>query len=230
MQSISQAQASLGSNFDVGGIGKVEKDILFGIDKIMVEAAFEFIELAKKRINQRKKVDSGNMSDIALSDLEIIGDSYQITIGYYRNNPASKYYDFNNKGVKGIGNPRGPKRNFYEPKDSPYSFKNLKLSNEFISSIMQWYLRHKNYIKNEDQKKSLTGLQRNRRSLGNVANKTEDLRKLAINTAKNIKRKGISRTGFFEDNIDKAFGKEFQQKIALALGRNVAITIKQGFL
>lgn len=229
MPSISQAQASLGSDFNLGGIAKGEDVLLFGVDKIMAEAALEFIQLAKKRIDQRKKVDSGNMSDIIVSQTNRKGDAFTITIGYDKSNPASEYYDFNNKGVKGIGNPRGQKRNFYEPKDSPYSFKNLRLSNAFINSIMQWYLRHKNYIRKEDQKRNLTGLQTKRKSIGNVANKSQDLRTLAINTAKNIKRKGISRTGFFEDNIDIAFGPEFQQKIAVALGKNIALNIKQTF-
>jgi hypothetical protein len=229
MASISQAQASLGADFDFGGIARGEQAVLTGVDQIMAEAALQFIQLAKKRLTQRKKIDTGNMSDIQVSETKRSGSSFSITIGYDKSNPASEYYDFNDKGVKGIGNARGNKRNFYEPKDSPYSFKNLRLSNSFISSIMQWYLRHKNYIKKEDQKRSLTGLQRKRRSLGNIANKTEDLRSLAINTAKNIKRKGISRTGFFQDNIEIAFGQEFQEKIALALGINIALTIKQSF-
>jgi hypothetical protein len=90
-------------------------------------------------------------------------------------------------------------------------------------------LRHKSYIRNEDQRKSLTGLQRKRKTLGNVVNQTENIRNLAIATARNIKRKGISRTGFFEDNIDQAFGEDFQTKLAMALGEDIILQIKQTF-
>lgn len=231
MASISQAQASLGSNFTVGGIARPGQEKFDAVEAIMTQAAFEFIELAKKRLTERKKIDTGNLSDIVVSDLTNKGDKYEITIGYYKTNPASKYYEFNDKGVKGIGGFKGSlPPGFHEPTNSPFSFKNLRLSSGFIDSITRWYLRHKSYIRNEDQRKSLTGLQRKRQSLGNVVDQTEKIRSLAIATARNIKRKGISRTGFFEDNIDKAFGPDFQAKLAQALGKDIILNIKQGLL
>jgi hypothetical protein len=230
MASISQAQASLGSNFDVGGIGRTGPAKFDAVEAIMTQAAFEFIELAKKRLTERKKVDTGNLSDIVVSDLTNKGDRYEITIGYYKTNPASKYFEFNDKGVKGIGGFKGKlPPGFQEPTNSPFSFKNLKLSSGFIDSITRWYLRHKNYIKNEDQRSNLTGLQQRRRTVGAIG-ETERIRGLAIATARNIKRKGISRTGFFEDNIDLAFGPDFQAKLAQALGKDIALNIKQGLL
>lgn len=230
MASISQAQASLGSNFDVGGIARGGEVKLNSVEAIMAQAAVEFIELAKKRLTERKKIDTGNLSDIVVSSVTQNGTKYSLTIGYDKSNPASKYYDFNDKGVKGIGGFKGKlPSGFHEPTNSPYSFKNLRLSSGFIDSITRWYLRHKNYIRNEDQRRNLTGLQQRRRTLGNVVNQTEKLRNLAIATARNIKRKGISRTGFFEDNIDIAFGPEFQAKLAQALGQDIALNIKQTF-
>jgi len=230
MASISQAQASLGSDFDFGGIARGGEVKLDSVEAIMAQAAFEFIELAKKRLTERKKIDTGNLSDIVVSSVTQNGTKYSLTIGYDKSNPASKYYDFNDKGVKGIGGFKGKlPPGFHEPTNSPYSFKNLRLSSGFIDSITRWYLRHKSYIRNEDQRRNLTGLQQRRRTLGNVVNQTEKLRNLAIATARNIKRKGISRTGFFEDNIDIAFGPEFQAKLAQALGQDIALNIKQTF-
>jgi hypothetical protein len=230
MASISQAQASLGSDFDFGGIARGGEVKLNAVEAIMAQAAFEFIELAKKRLTERKKIDTGNLSDIVVSSVTQNGTKYSLTIGYDKSNPASKYYDFNDKGVKGIGGFKGKlPPGFHEPTNSPYSFKNLRLSSGFIDSITRWYLRHKSYIRNEDQRKSLTGLQRKRKTLGNVVDQTEKIRSLAIATARNIKRKGISRTGFFEDNIDIAFGPEFQAKLAQALGQDIALNIKQTF-
>jgi hypothetical protein len=230
MASISQAQASLGSDFDFGGIARGGEVKLNAVEAIMAQAALEFIELAKKRLTERKKIDTGNLSDIVVSSVTQNGTKYSLTIGYDKSNPASKYYDFNDKGVKGIGGFKGKlPPGFHEPTNSPYSFKNLRLSSGFIDSITRWYLRHKSYIRNEDQRKSLTGLQRKRKTLGNVVNQTEKIRNLAIATARNIKRKGISRTGFFEDNIDKAFGPDFQAQLAKALGQDIALNIKQTF-
>lgn len=230
MQSISQAQASLGSDFDFGGIARGGELQLNEVETIMSQAALKFIQLAKKRLTQRGKIDTGNLSDIVVSQLTKKGGSYSITIGYDKSNPASEYYDFNDKGVKGIGGFKGKlPRGFKEPTNSPYSFKNLRLSSAFINSITRWYLRHKSYIRNEDQRENLSGLQRKRKTLGAIANETEKLRGLAIATAKNIKRKGISRTGFFEDNIELAFGEDFQASLAKALGQDIALSIKQTF-
>lgn len=234
MQSISQAQASLGSNFDVGGIAKGGDATFNAVEAVMIQAAIKFIDLAKKRLTQRGKIDTGNLSDIVYTEVTNKNNSYSITIGYDKNNPASKYYDFNDKGVRGVGGFKGrlPK-GFKSPANSPYSFRDPKdkitLSKGFIDSITRWYLRHKSYIRNEDQRKNLTSLQRKRKTLGSIGTDAEKIRGLAIATAKNIKRKGISRTGFFEDNLEIAFGQEFQQKIAMALGKNVALTIKQSF-
>jgi hypothetical protein len=186
--------------------------------------------LAKKRLTQRGKIDTGNLSDIVVSQLTNKGGSYSITIGYDKSNPASEYYDFNDKGVKGIGGFKGTLSNgFKQPTNSPYSFKNIRLSRGFIDSIIMWYLRHKSYIRNEDQTRNLSGLQRKRKTLGKIVSETTKIRSLAIATAKNIKRKGISRTGFFADNIEKAFGQDFQIKLAKALGQDVVINIKQTF-
>jgi len=230
MASISQAQASLGSSFDPGGIAKGGDLQLNAVETIMSQAALKFIQLAKKRLTQRGKIDTGNLSDIVVSQLTKKGGSYSITIGYDKSNPASEYYDFNDKGVKGIGGFKGKlPSGFHEPTGSPYSFKNLRLSSGFINSITKWYLRHKSYIRNEDQRENLTALQRKRKTLGAIGNETDKIRGIAIATARNIKRKGISRTGFFEDNIDLAFGEDFQIALSKALGQDIALSIKQTF-
>jgi len=230
MQNITRAQESLGSNFTVGGIAKGKEIVFNAVEKVMVTAAKEFIQLAKKRLKQKGKIDTGNLSDIVITELKESNNKYSLTIGYDKSNPASVYYDYNNKGVKGIGGFKGKlPRGFTKPTNTPYEFKDIKLSNEFIESIINWYLRHRNYIKNEDQRKNLSGLQRKRNTISAIAGNRKNLRFLAVNTAKNIKRKGISRTGFFEDNIDKAFGKDFQLNLAKALGQDVALNIKQTF-
>jgi hypothetical protein len=231
MASISQAQASLGSDFNVGGINRVAKLEFNSVEAIMTEAAFKFIELAKKRLNQRGKIDTGNLSDLEVGDLTEKGGRYQITIGYRKSNPASRYFDFNDLGVKGIGGFKGKlPRGFKQPTNSPYSFKNLKLSKGFIDSIIMWYLRHKQYIRNDDQRKNLSGLQRKRKTLASISGEKDKLRGLAIATARNIKRKGISRTGFITDNVEEAFGEDFQIALSKALGQDIVLNIKKAII
>ena len=221
MPSISQMQA-LETDADYAGlgIGKSGGMNLPEVETVMYKAADKFLKLALARINQRRKVDTGNLSKIVLSKIDKTGGIYELTIGYDESNPASKYYDYQNKGVKGLDSNRP---------NSEYEFKTYAVSKNMVKAIMQWYLRHQNYIKNEDQKVGLKGLQKKRKSIAQVADKAKSLKKLAKNTAKNIKKRGLPRIGFFEDNIDKAFGDDFKQKLAMALGKDVALNIKQTF-
>jgi hypothetical protein len=221
MESINQAQNSLGSNFDIGGTEKTGEVKLDGVQAVMLEAANEFMKLAIARINERKKVDRGNLSDMEVSAIKQDVTKYSLTIGYNKSNPASKYYDFQNKGVKGIKSK--------QPSTSPYSYRTLSVSANMVNALMEWYMRHKNYIRNEDQRKNLTPLQQKRKTLGNIVNPQAKLKQIATNTAKAIKKRGMPRVGFFEDNIDKAFGIDFQKKLAQALGQDIVLNIKQNF-
>jgi hypothetical protein len=220
MQSISQAQASLGNNFTAGGIAREVPFELDNVEEVMMIAADKFIQLARKRIDDKKKNDTGNLYDIEKT-ISRDGGKYILSIGYDKNNPASKYYDFQNKGVKGIKS--------RQPSRSPYSYRTLSVSSKMVTAIMQWYMRHRNYIKNEDQKVGLTKLQKKRKSVGNVANPQKRLRQIAKNTAKQIKKRGMPRVGFFDDNLPIAFGKEFLEKLAKALGQDVVLNIRQNF-
>lgn len=221
MQSISNAQSSLGKDFDFGGISKTNDIKLNSVEEVMLTAADQFMKLAIARINQRKKVDRGNLSDMEVSAIRQEGDRYSLTIGYNRNNPASEYYDFQNKGVRGIKS--------RQPSSSPYSYKTLSVSSKMVTALMQWYMRHKNYIRNDDQRKNLSPLQQKRKTLGNIVNQQTKLKQIATNTAKAIKKRGMPRIGFFDDNLDKAFGEDFKKKLAKALGQDVVLNIRQNF-
>lgn len=220
MASISQAQRELGSDFDFGGTERSGELKLGKVEAIMFEGANKFLKLAVARINARKKVDTGNLSDIVVTPVQFKNGKYEITVGYEESNPASKYYDFQNKGVKGIKS---------KLPNSPYSFRTLKVSRNMVNAILAWYLRHKNYIRNDDQRKNLTPLQQKRKTLAQAVDPQKRLRDIAKNTAKNIKKRGLPRIGFFDDNINKAFGEDFKKKLSTALGQDVALTIKNTF-
>lgn len=221
MPSISKAQASLGKDFTAGGISKTGDIELNSVESVMLQAADKFMKLAIARINQKGKVDKGNLSDMQVSAIKQEGTKYTLTIGYDKSNPASEYYDFQNKGVKGIKS--------RQPAKTPYSYRTLSVSSKMVNALMQWYMRHKNYIRNDDQRKGLSPLQQKRKTLGQAANPNKKLYQIAYNTAKAIKKRGMPRIGFFEDNLDKAFGKDFQEKLAKALGQDIILNIRQNF-
>lgn len=223
MASIKKAQASASNDFLGGlGINKGTNLELNEVEKVIMEGAVVLMNKAKQKIRRARRIDRGNLSDIQVGAINQKGNKYSITIGYAKNNPATEYYDFNDKGVKGVKSG--------SPAKSPYKFRNLYVSKKFVENIMQWYLRHKNYVRNEDQKRGLSGLQKKRKSVADLAEQKENnLRRLAMNTAKKIKREGIPRLGFFEDNIPVAFGPEFKAKLAKAMGQDIALNIKQTF-
>lgn len=222
MASILKAQELLGKNFTVGGIGR--KEIQIGganseVQKVIYDAADKFIKAAKQTIRKKRKIDTGKMSDIILSEIYNKKGILGIEIGYDKKNPASLYGKYQNKGVKGVKSNRNA--------DSPYRFKDLNVSPKFIEAIMEWYLRHKNYIKNEDQTKGLKGLQTKRKKIAKIVDEKKNLRFLAQKTAENIKRRGLNRVGFFDDNLPKVFNEEFRVKLAKALGQDIKLNITQ---
>jgi hypothetical protein len=222
MASILKAQESLGKNFTVGGSGRKEYQIGGAdseVQKVIYDAANKFIKVAQQTIRKKRKIDTGKMSDIVFSEIYNKKGILGITIGYDKKNPASVYGKYQNKGVKGIKSSKNA--------DSPYKFRDLNVSGEFVEAIMQWYLRHKNYIKNEDQRKGLKGLQTKRKKIAKIVDEKKNLRFLAQKTAENIKRRGLNRVGFFDDNLPKIFNEQFRVKLAKALGQDIILNITQ---
>jgi len=222
MASILKAQESLGKNFTVGGSSRKEYQVGGAnseVQKVIYDAADKFIKLAQQTIRKKRKIDTGKMSDIVFSEIYNKKGILGITIGYDKKNPASVYGKYQNKGVKGIKSSKNA--------DSPYKFRDLNVSGEFVEAIMQWYLRHKNYIKNEDQRKGLKGLQTKRKKIAKIVDQYKNLRFLAEKTAENIKRRGLNKVGFFDDNLPKVFNEEFRVKLAKALGQDIKLNITQ---
>ena len=67
------------------------------------------------------------------------------------------------------------------------------------------------------------------KNVGSVASQAKKLRSIAEATAKNIKKRGMPRIGFFDDNIDKVFNEAWRQKMAVAIGEDIIINIRQNF-
>lgn len=168
----------------------------------------EFIKEAQHNIDKDKLVGSGNLRDIQM-EFTKFGTTYSISLGYPKSNPASKYYDFVNKGVKGTKNKRAKG-------NTPYKFNPAKFSLPF--SVMEDWLKY-NKLKTLSVKKyTKTGVETKL-----VSDKKELARYLAIG----IHRKGIKTSGFFDKSIKSVFNKEFSEAISEAIGQDFSLKIRQ---
>jgi hypothetical protein len=185
------------------------------LEQYIILAASNFILRVKQNIEVLGINDTGNLSDdISQGELVKQGDSYSITVGYPANSPASKYYDFVNKGVKGFksGTP-----------NSPYSFKNLRVSRRMVSNIKSWVDR--NAIRSNEV--AVTRRQALRQSLSNMVSQSTRRKSLAYAVAVGIKKKGLRKTGFFDNAIDSYFGNDFTSGIAKVIGQDIKVIIRQ---
>jgi hypothetical protein len=204
------------------------KDVseLKGMEKAIILSAANFIIRVRENLKRLNKIDTGALSsDITEGELIDTGDGYEISVGYPKESPAAGYYDFINKGVKGFVT--------NEPADSPYSYKNIRnkrggvlIGKKFQKSILDWYGRHQEFAKREDQRYGKSPLQRKRKRLSKMVDESKNLKSLAYATAVKIKQKGIKKTGFFDDAINYQFGTEFLGMIQRITGKEIAINIK----
>lgn len=174
-----------------------------------------FLNRAIAKINQKKRINTGDMQDIRVIRREFSNGAYRYDIGYDDNNPASEYWAFQDKGVKGVTSG--------QPSSSPYAFKNLKVGGEFLSNLVKWYASHRNYIKGEDQKKNLRNIQKKRAKLGSIAE--NKIKGIAYATGVKIKKEGLPTIGFAKAGYDAAFNEQFFKNLAKALGTDIKINI-----
>jgi hypothetical protein len=197
---------SLGGNVD-------EKELPI-VQGLLEKSALDFITQVQANINKKGLTSKGNMSDLVYNVTDNNG-SYLIEVGYSPDNPASKYYDYQNKGVAGVGKSIA----------SPYAFKTLYPSRAMMTSILLWLRTAKNLSRNESQKSGLSKLQKKRKSLSKAVDKNKELKSLAYAISVSIKRDGIDQTRFFDDAIVKVFGKGFIKKASEALKADISIKI-----
>jgi hypothetical protein len=219
-KSIKQLQDELLSGGLLNQLGSSRKDYaelneLPTLEKYIILAASNFILKVKDNIEVLGISDTGNLSDdISQGELTKRGGTYSITLGYPKNSPASKYYDFVNKGVKGVKS-KSP--------NSKYSFKNLGVSRKMLSNIQSWVNR--NSIRTNEV--AITQRQARRQSLSNMSNESTRRKSLAYAVAVGIKKKGLRKTSFFDSAIEKYFGNDFSVGIAKTLGQDIKVIIRQ---
>ena len=152
---------------------------------------------------------SGKLAEPALPIITKFGTGYILSLGYEKGSAASKYYDFVNKGVKGTKNLKADGK-------TPYSFKSGKKAVP-VSSIEKWLGYNK--LKSVSVKKYS--------KLGTESKAIEGKKSLAWAIARSIHTKGLKSTHYFDRAVAQVFNKEFIENIALAVGGDIQIQIKQ---
>ena len=123
---------------------------LAGLEYYLVLSATNFVLRVQENLNRLGKVDTGGLlNNLEQSAVNTQGTQLSIEVGYRADSEQAKYYDFVNKGVKGVRSG--------EPADSPYSFKNDKPSLSMQLAIAKWYRRNAGFGRREDAPKN--GLQ-----------------------------------------------------------------------
>lgn len=187
------------------------------VERLLIASAAQFIQEVQDNLDRMGKVSSGTLStDIMSGELINSGGSYSISMGYPEGSDGAGYYDFVNKGVKG--------KKSGKPANSPYSFKKYSAPPVMVKAIYGWLVRNNISARNEDQPRNLSALQTKRQSLREL----DPRQSLAYAIAKNIKKKGLPYTGFFDKAITSVYGTKFVELVAQAIGVDVQVQIIQG--
>lgn len=188
------------------------------LKKVIMVSSDNFIDMVVDELNRLGKRSSGGLiEDIQHSDIIDSDAGFEVDLGYRKSDAASKYYDYVNKGVKGtVGGP-----------SSEYTFKNKFPNRAMAASIFSWINKGRKMGAREDQKYNLNATQKRNKGLAKMVSETTRAKSLAYAVAVNIKKKGIERTGFFDNAVDKQFGSEFSKLIGSASAGDIKVNIRQ---
>lgn len=206
-----------GNRVDFTGAGELPI-----VSRMLVIRAAAFIQRVQQNLDNAGKVSTGTLStDIAQGEVTVGGGSVSIEVGYPASSPGAKYYDFVNEGVKGLTSG--------QPSTSPYSFRKLSAPPVMVAAIRGWMDDNNVRSREETQKRDLSPLQAKRKGIqeltGSAIGDKNDA--LAYAIARSIKRRGLPRTRFFDEAAEFAFGQDFMDAVAKAVGADIRIAIRQ---
>ena len=187
------------------------------VSDLIIKLAGEFIIAVQENLDRLGKVSTGGLTDgVSSGDLVQSGSTYTLEIGYDKNDPSAKYWDFVNKGVRGIRSG--------QPASSPYQFRKLSAPPVMVEAIKGWLRVNGIAARNEDQREDLSRLQQKRR---NIATEQDPQGDFAYAIALAIKRRGLPYTGYFDQAVNAYFGKTFAQAVAKAASFDVRVAVRK---
>ncbi len=203
------------------GFGIVNAQDLPILEKTLAIYGQAFNTAIGANLQKTGSISSGKLAEPAQPIITKFGTSYVLSVGYEPGSEQDKYFRFVNKGVKGVGGEGArPKQNSGE-----YSYKTKYPNKKMATNLLLWLRKSANASRNE--KVTITKTQRKRKKLSNVVSQANSLKSLAYAISGAIKRDGLRATYFFDKAVNETFNKDFIADIALALGGDVQIQIKQ---
>lgn len=203
--SISIAKAQADALSELGSIGEDRPGpvALTVLQKILVQYGSDFaIELAES-MKQKEVFGSGKLADSIIPEVNEEGNTLQIRM--------LNYYDYPNKGVKGV-------KSSANAPTSPYQYKTFGMNRDGRKSISDYVLSGRAKIRTVRNDKAV-GIGIERKGVSALDSKINTLIYL-------IKAYGIKTTNYFDDAFNKVF-KDFAVTAADAVGRDIVITIQR---
>jgi hypothetical protein len=192
-----------------GSFDKYKDGELPILEETLLKYGQAFNDRITEILDKENITSSGRLAEPALPIITKFGTGYILSLGYEPGSEASKYYDFVNKGVKGTKNEKADGK-------TPYTFKGNKKAVP-VSSIEKWLSYNK--LKSVSVKRYT--------KLGTEAKAIDGKKSLAFLIARSIHRKGLRSTHYFDRAVAQIFNKEFIENIAIAVGGDIQIQIKQ---
>ena len=191
------------------GFGKVKEGDLPVLEETLSLYGQAFNDALIKILDQENITSSGKLAEPAIGIVTKFGNSYVLSLGYEPGSEQDKYFRFVNKGVKGTNNTKADAK-------TPYSFKTSSKSIP-VNVIEKWLSYNK--LKSVAVKKYT--------KLGAESKAIQGKKSLAWAIARSIHTKGLRSTHYFDKAVAQIFNKEFIENIAVAVGGDVQLQIKQ---
>lgn len=206
--SLSKAQSKVLNSGFLDRIGTTGEFETFVAENILEQYGAEFSALLARYIKERQITSSGALADNIYPEVSDDGKTLTISV--------LDYYDFVNKGVKGV-------RSSKNAADSPYKFKNYGMDQKGRESIKNYILSGKAKVKNVRNDRA-AGIGLERKGIAQKPKKSL-LNSQVDNLIYMIKRYGIKKTNYFDDAVNKVFGN-WAADMAAALGEDIKLNLR----
>lgn len=173
------------------------------IESILLDYGKVFQSMAAGQLRRANKVSTGALSD------SIAFTTKRTKNGYELNIEVLDYYKFIDQGVRGTESDKRAPR-------SPYTYRDKQPP---AKAILKWIKKEAFTAQAEDQKTKLSKRQKKARSV-KAMSKEMKAKTLAFIIARNIKRRGLPYTGFWERSFEKTF-QDLDVKLAEATGLSI---------
>jgi hypothetical protein len=186
-------------------IGDVELTVT---ERILTEYGAEFKLLLEQLIKSKQITASGNLADISNPEVVTATGATTLTLRMV------DYYDFVNKGVRGVKSSRNAP-------NSPYKFKNYGVPDSMRQNLTKYVQSGRAKISNVRNDRALgTGLERK----GVRASSRPTIAQQVNTLGYLIKAYGIKERGYFDEAFDKVFGN-FEIVMQEAVGTDIILTL-----